>query len=566
VSDRALRDLERRAAAEGTFAAWAALLRARLRLGGAPAAWVGVAAQLGDPAARRVLGRFVPVLTHEVLAASVDGWDREACARVAAAFARERPGWWRRWRPEDGALDAAVAAAEAWFAAPADARSGPAARAAAAADALAARIDEAAAIHLAPRTPGGPSPAERTAAAGAARAGVPALAAARAAAAADDAAAREALRQGWEPPAWDAADSPVARLARRDEAERVRAALRPWALRARDDDPPAALAPGLPDPAREAAAAAAEAEAEAVRALEAAFGEALAAEETKARATAIRRRLRAKELERDRVKLAARLGHAPAWLVVKPGEDVRPDLAPPEAGVAMSGRLSEHVARFSKELPRAERRRIAFIRSLYDPEGEGSEPGPAWPDWARELVARVAIGVARVVLPRVQAARPDDPAPAAALEAALAYHLRRDDPAPVEAAAKEASRSARRGPADVRAAGRVVAWVGPLVVRVHDRARQPRLCYSQRDLLGKALEAGLGRLELWTLIREVAAAWATGEDDLGLAARPYAPKASFAEGEAIDHPKFGVGRVVKVAGRKIDVEFEGGRRTLVHAG
>ena len=48
--------------------------------------------------------------------------------------------------------------------------------------------------------------------------------------------------------------------------------------------------------------------------------------------------------------------------------------------------------------------------------------------------------------------------------------------------------------------------------------------------------------------------------------RPYSPREAYAEGEWLEHPKFGQGRVVQARGGKIEVRFETEKRLLVHAG
>jgi RNase P subunit RPR2 len=48
--------------------------------------------------------------------------------------------------------------------------------------------------------------------------------------------------------------------------------------------------------------------------------------------------------------------------------------------------------------------------------------------------------------------------------------------------------------------------------------------------------------------------------------RPYSPKAVFAEGEWLEHPTFGQGKVTQARGGKIEVRFDTGSRLLVHAG
>ena len=49
-------------------------------------------------------------------------------------------------------------------------------------------------------------------------------------------------------------------------------------------------------------------------------------------------------------------------------------------------------------------------------------------------------------------------------------------------------------------------------------------------------------------------------------ARPYSPGEVYAEGEWVEHPKFGRGRVAQARGGKIEVRFESGNRLLLHAG
>ncbi len=48
--------------------------------------------------------------------------------------------------------------------------------------------------------------------------------------------------------------------------------------------------------------------------------------------------------------------------------------------------------------------------------------------------------------------------------------------------------------------------------------------------------------------------------------RPYSPKEVYSEGEWVEHPKFGQGKVSQARGGKIEVRFESGSRLLVHAG
>lgn len=51
-----------------------------------------------------------------------------------------------------------------------------------------------------------------------------------------------------------------------------------------------------------------------------------------------------------------------------------------------------------------------------------------------------------------------------------------------------------------------------------------------------------------------------------LTARAYSTSESFAEGEWIEHKTHGVGKIKAVRGGKIDVDFDSGVRTLLHAG
>jgi hypothetical protein len=56
-------------------------------------------------------------------------------------------------------------------------------------------------------------------------------------------------------------------------------------------------------------------------------------------------------------------------------------------------------------------------------------------------------------------------------------------------------------------------------------------------------------------------AWRAAEQP----ALPYAASRTFAVGDVIDHPKFGRGKVIATALKRIDVEFADGTHTLVHA-
>jgi len=48
--------------------------------------------------------------------------------------------------------------------------------------------------------------------------------------------------------------------------------------------------------------------------------------------------------------------------------------------------------------------------------------------------------------------------------------------------------------------------------------------------------------------------------------RSYSPTEVYAEGDWVEHPKFGQGRVTLARGGKIEVRFESGNRLLLHAG
>lgn len=55
------------------------------------------------------------------------------------------------------------------------------------------------------------------------------------------------------------------------------------------------------------------------------------------------------------------------------------------------------------------------------------------------------------------------------------------------------------------------------------------------------------------------------EEHASTTAQPYAVSRKWEEGEWMDHPSFGLGRVQKRAGRKVDVLFRDGLKTLVSA-
>jgi hypothetical protein len=55
------------------------------------------------------------------------------------------------------------------------------------------------------------------------------------------------------------------------------------------------------------------------------------------------------------------------------------------------------------------------------------------------------------------------------------------------------------------------------------------------------------------------------EEHASTTSTPYAATRRWEEGEWMDHPAFGLGRVQKRAGRKVDVLFRDGLKTLVSA-
>ena len=46
--------------------------------------------------------------------------------------------------------------------------------------------------------------------------------------------------------------------------------------------------------------------------------------------------------------------------------------------------------------------------------------------------------------------------------------------------------------------------------------------------------------------------------------RSYAASQTFAVGELVEHPKFGVGTVLSLMASRVDIEFPDGKYTLVH--
>ncbi|HEX8721883.1 MAG TPA: hypothetical protein VF736_14710 [Pyrinomonadaceae bacterium] len=66
--------------------------------------------------------------------------------------------------------------------------------------------------------------------------------------------------------------------------------------------------------------------------------------------------------------------------------------------------------------------------------------------------------------------------------------------------------------------------------------------------------------------RKARAAAEAARDTPPARVRHYSPKEVYAEGEWVDHPKFGQGKVTQARGGKIEVRFESGGRLLLHAG
>ena len=102
------------------------------------------------------------------------------------------------------------------------------------------------------------------------------------------------------------------------------------------------------------------------------------------------------------------------------------------------------------------------------------------------------------------------------------------------------------------------------MARALTRARLPGFGSARQDPLARALAAGFTAQELWDLLRGSAIAWALAEGEApAQPPRAYRASDSFAEGEAIAHPAFGLGRVRAARGARIEVEFADGSRTLV---
>ena len=53
------------------------------------------------------------------------------------------------------------------------------------------------------------------------------------------------------------------------------------------------------------------------------------------------------------------------------------------------------------------------------------------------------------------------------------------------------------------------------------------------------------------------------QEQAGSVARPYSPATRFEEGQWLDHTAFGLGKVQKRFGKKVDVLFRQGLKTLI---
>ncbi len=496
VSDRQLRELERAFAASGDPADEARLLAHRVRAGLLHPAWLETAARLGHEPARRVLGRFVPLLDERALVEALPLLGRRAAVLGLVTQARACLPAWDDLRPGDDRPQRALDLLAGWARGAPDVEPPP----------EAAELARASWEQL---TGGG---------AGLGAYSVSVVeAAGRVRSAADVARGPEA---GWEKlAAWEIFGSFP------DTTREVRATLVPYALGPPRGVPP----PTWPEPV------AGTLDREALRAAEQAFDEALAAKETRRRATPLRRRLREKTLARPLLEVAADLGDPAAWLVARrPG---RPDLMPVETVEELARRLEVLVERRSAAPHGPSQRRPAARRQA---------------PWVPTLTVRAALALAEEAASRLA-----DPARAAPYLEALRGWLRAPD---VEVARPRRSRAAADDPTL-----RLLAAACDLAVK-SDATSAPRLHHDapRASLLREAEQAGLDAPAQWALLRRTLAAWALGEDVLGPDARPYAPAERWAEGERMRHPRFGEGRVARVLGDKVEVDFGGEVRTLVH--
>ncbi|MCO5172530.1 MAG: hypothetical protein M9894_40050 [Planctomycetes bacterium] len=131
MADTRLRRLER-AAAQGDLDARVRLLCERLRSGELDEERVRLAAYLGDPAARLLLGPKAPdlpvirargglELNQRRWITGLRAYGKEWLVRAAVAIARARFTAWDRWDEADERPRRALAAAEAWLACPCEA-------------------------------------------------------------------------------------------------------------------------------------------------------------------------------------------------------------------------------------------------------------------------------------------------------------------------------------------------------------------------------------------------------------------------------------------------------------
>ncbi len=496
MSDRQLRELERAFAASGDPEDELRLLAHRVRAGLLPLAWLEAAARLGHEPARRALGRFVPILDERGLVEALPLLGRRAAVLGLVVQARATLPAWDDLRPGDDRPRRALDALDAWARAAPDVEPPP----------EAAELARASWEQL---TLGGVEPGRYSVSV--------VEAAGRVRAAADVARAPEA---GWAKlGAWELFGSFP------DTTREVRATLVPFVL----GPPPGVPLPTWPEPV------AGTLDREALRAAEQAFDEALEAKETRRRATAVRKRLREKTLERPLVEVAADLGDPAAWLVARrPG---RPDLMPVETVHELARRLVVLVERRSAAPRGPSQRRPAARRRA---------------PWVPTLTVRAALALAEEA-----ASRLTDPTQAAPYLEALRGWLRAPD---VDVVRPRRSRGRTAEPTL-----RLLVAACDLAVK-SDPSSAPQLHQEapRASLLREAEQAGLDAPAQWELLRRTLAAWALGEDVLGAEARPYAPAERYAEGERMTHPRFGEGRVLRVLGDKVEVDFGGEARTLVH--
>lgn len=520
--DRELRDLERAFAQSGAIDDEVRLLAHRVRAGLLPPAWLETAARLGHEAARRTLGRFVPVIALGAVPAQLGV---VASLRLSLESARCHVESSR-----DPRVRAAFDAAGAWTDAPGPETARACLEAAAAADAAAQELTDA-------------------------------WQRARAAESPDDE-ARERARGSW-------LLRQIAELCRRaigdprrpviggdagvpvpDEFRAARERVASWALR-----PPTAAPPAWPA-ARETSTHEA-----ALRAATAAFEARLADKATKKAATALRGRLREKTLEKEMVELAADLGHPAAWLVAR--RDGVPDLAPPLTADEVALRLEVPLDRRAAPV----KTRVLQRRHWVDDQGN-ERSATSWrcadgevrrPEWARAYLDRVALRLAERALPLAEAGSPEEARAARASMDALRELVRergRSRAATAATRGRGAARASSSSPAG--AALRLLAAAATFAARSERDRGEGRL--GGDGPIEAAVHALGAPAALWDDLRAALAAWALGEEQGE--ARPYDPAAAWSQGELLEHPKFGRGRVAKVEGGKLEVVFADGSRVL----